>query len=164
MAAAVYCVLYSDLASRRMLVRVWVSAISLPACRARPCASPRRKEFRATLLYQLTTAADVAGQHWKAARQSLSDGHQKSLAPGGRHHQEGGLLHRLEEPFVILEAGPLQAGCGLGGTGSIACYLRGADPVHVLTGLEAGFTEIRSNDRRLLASTPYLRWQGRSVS
>ena len=42
-------------------------------------------------------------------------------------------------------------------------YLRGADAVHLMTAVDAGFTEIWSNDRRLLAAAPYFGLQGKSV-
>lgn len=42
-------------------------------------------------------------------------------------------------------------------------YLRAADAVHLVSALEAGFTEIWSNDRHLLAAAAYFGLQGRSV-
>jgi predicted nucleic acid-binding protein len=41
--------------------------------------------------------------------------------------------------------------------------LRAGDAIHLATAAEAGFTEIWSNDRRLLAVAPYFGLEGRSV-
>lgn len=43
-------------------------------------------------------------------------------------------------------------------------YVRGGDAVHLVSALTAGFTEIWSNDRQLLAAAPHFGLVGRSVS
>ena len=42
-------------------------------------------------------------------------------------------------------------------------YLRGGDAVHLVTAQRAGFTEIWSNDKHLLAAAPRFGLRGRSV-
>lgn len=41
--------------------------------------------------------------------------------------------------------------------------LRAGDAVHLITARDAGFSEVWTNDRRLLAAAPYFDVQGRSV-
>jgi len=42
-------------------------------------------------------------------------------------------------------------------------YLRAGDMIHLASAMEAGFTEIWSNDRHLLAAAPHFGLEGRSV-
>ena len=42
-------------------------------------------------------------------------------------------------------------------------FLRAGDAIHILSAIEAGFHEIWTNDRRLLAATAHFGLQGRSV-
>lgn len=42
-------------------------------------------------------------------------------------------------------------------------FLRAGDALHLMTASEAGFTEIWSNDRHLLAAAPYFGLLGRSI-
>ncbi len=43
------------------------------------------------------------------------------------------------------------------------CYLRAADAVHLVTAVDAGFTQIWTNDRHMLAAAPHFGLVGRSI-
>jgi predicted nucleic acid-binding protein len=59
------------------------------------------------------------------------------------------LLHRIEERTATLPP---------------EVFLRAGDALHLVTASDAGFTEIWSNDRHLLAAAPYFGLLGRSIS
>ena len=44
-----------------------------------------------------------------------------------------------------------------------SCYLRTFDALHLVTASDAGFTEVWTNDRHLLAAAPWFGLAGRSV-
>lgn len=43
------------------------------------------------------------------------------------------------------------------------CYVRTFDALHLVTAADAGFTEIWTNDRHMLAAAPFFSLAGRSV-
>ncbi len=44
-----------------------------------------------------------------------------------------------------------------------SCFVRAYDALHLVTAADAGFSEVWTNDRHMLAAAPYFRLAGRSV-
>ena len=75
-----------------------------------------------------------------------------------REHVERGIWNLLPvSDGLLLQVETLTASL------PASIYLRGGDAVHLVTAQRAGFTEIWSNDKHLLAAAPHFGLRGRSV-
>ena len=95
-----------------------------------------------------------------------------------RHLREGALTARMlgvlhdqflddvHETWVILPVTELvlrKVGLAIRALPA-SVFLRAADAIHIVTALDAGFEEIWTNDRRLLAAAAHFQLKGRQVS